>query len=222
MSEPSETYSKNIWDYVFPALIWERGQLGIAKISLDGHWLAANPRICELLEYTESELQSRDLYQVTHPEDVDFDRTMMDQLALGKIDHYVMSKRYITKTQRVIWIKHRIDPVVDPDTSALVCYMSQVQDATELPRRVTDSLVPRPKELKDDSSIDVFKKNWKIFLPITLTAVGGILSMWLRFETLVMDYREIKENNKTIKSQIQDLQESNRVILATLEELKSK
>ena len=39
-------------------------------VALDGHWIRANKSLCEMLGYSEAELQALTLREVTHPDDI--------------------------------------------------------------------------------------------------------------------------------------------------------
>ena len=51
--------------------IFDHAALGIAQISLDGSWLRVNNRYCEMLGYSESELLTRKVWDITRPPDYD-------------------------------------------------------------------------------------------------------------------------------------------------------
>lgn len=101
----------------------------MAFVGEDGSWLRVNPTLCELLEYTESELTHRTFQQITHPDDVGDDWHMVDRVKAGSLDWYTMTKRYITKRGHVVWIKLRVDGVHDDD-GHLMFFLSQIVPAT--------------------------------------------------------------------------------------------
>lgn len=84
--------------------IWQKNVIGLALVNSKGQWVAANPALCNLLGYTESELLERDFQQITHPLDLDADLKALEQLNNKQIDFYTSTKRYITKSQSIVWI----------------------------------------------------------------------------------------------------------------------
>ena len=49
--------------------IFDQAAVGISQISLDGAWLLVNNRYCQMLGYSEAELRSKTLQDITHPDD---------------------------------------------------------------------------------------------------------------------------------------------------------
>lgn len=47
--------------------IFEGAGIGIAQTSLDGRVIRTNPKLPEMLGYSEQELQNRELIEFTHP-----------------------------------------------------------------------------------------------------------------------------------------------------------
>ncbi len=77
--------------------------IGILYTDLRGNMKQANPRFCELVGYSEDELQTLQVAQYTHPEDVPLDIEMSRRLVLGEIPMYRRQKRYITKSGQTLW-----------------------------------------------------------------------------------------------------------------------
>ncbi len=77
--------------------------IGIALVSLEGHWLQVNEAMCRILGYSETELLSTTFQALTHPEDLAANRINLQRALAGEISHYEMEKRYIHKDGRIIW-----------------------------------------------------------------------------------------------------------------------
>ncbi|MBD2775839.1 sensor histidine kinase [Iningainema tapete] len=78
--------------------------IGIAHVNTDGRWLLVNQKLCEIVGYTLSELQSLTFQSITYPDDLDADLEYFRQLLAGQIPTYSMEKRYIHKNGSLIWI----------------------------------------------------------------------------------------------------------------------
>ena len=78
--------------------------VGIAIVSLDGSWLEVNPALCQMLSYSQQELQATNFQAITYPEDLDRDLAQLENLLSDKISSYQMEKRYIKKSGELIWI----------------------------------------------------------------------------------------------------------------------
>ncbi|MFT3664729.1 CHASE domain-containing protein [Piscinibacter sp.] len=82
--------------------------IGILYTDLGGGVKQANPRFCEMLGYSEDELQQMTVAQYTHPEDVAQDVELSRALVTGELPMYRRQKRYITKDGRTLWIKSTV------------------------------------------------------------------------------------------------------------------
>lgn len=83
---------------------FEQASVGIAIVSTDGHWLQVNPKLCDIVGYSAQELLPLTFQQITHPDDLDSDLSLVQQLLDGEIDSYELEKRYIRKSGEPIWI----------------------------------------------------------------------------------------------------------------------
>lgn len=104
--------------------------IGMAIVSLDGHFTQVNEALANILGYTIKQLQKKTFYQITHPDDLQSDILQFEQLRDGLIKNYQMEKRYIHKKGNLIWVLLSVSVVRDAANKALY-FISQVQDITE-------------------------------------------------------------------------------------------
>lgn len=64
--------------------IFDGSGLGVSLVDADGHILAANQALCRLLGYTEEEMRRLHFADFTHPDDVDRDWQLFDELLNGQ------------------------------------------------------------------------------------------------------------------------------------------
>jgi PAS domain S-box-containing protein len=83
--------------------VFEDGPIGIVLASPDFRILKANRALCQMLGYTEGELTGRRFADITHPEDAERTLQLGHELFGGKIPSYQLEKRYVTKSQQIIW-----------------------------------------------------------------------------------------------------------------------
>src|SRR5580704_18973329 len=95
--------------------IFDHAALGIAQISLDGSWLRVNNRYCEMLGYSESELLTSKVWDVTRPLDYDEVSRGRRQLLEGAISSHTMDKRFIRKDGTIFWGRLNRSLVRDQD-----------------------------------------------------------------------------------------------------------
>ncbi|MCD8550424.1 MAG: PAS domain S-box protein, partial [Shewanella xiamenensis] len=63
------------------------GNIGIAITGVDQKWIKVNPRLCQMLKYSEDELLHMTWKQLTHPDDVEADLLKFELMLEGKIDN---------------------------------------------------------------------------------------------------------------------------------------
>jgi diguanylate cyclase len=103
---------------------------GMALIGLDGRWMKVNAALCAITGWPEAELLQRQVKDITHPEDVDADRDLLEQVETGDLRGYRFEKRYVTRGGAVIWGELSVSLVRDP-AGAPRHFIVQVEDITE-------------------------------------------------------------------------------------------
>lgn len=84
--------------------VFERAGVGIALVAPDGGWLRVNDALCQIIGYSEDELTKLTFQDITHPDDLDTDLYLLQQLINDEIDRYQLEKRYIHKNGNTVWI----------------------------------------------------------------------------------------------------------------------
>ncbi|REE68119.1 PAS/PAC sensor signal transduction histidine kinase [Paenibacillus taihuensis] len=83
--------------------IFEKSPSGMALLLSDRTILRANPSLCNMLGYSDSEIINLDVTSITHPEDVEADMQLWRKVCRGELDEYQMEKRYIHKSGAILW-----------------------------------------------------------------------------------------------------------------------
>jgi PAS domain S-box-containing protein len=112
---------------------FEHSAIGMALVSLEGHWLRANRANCEILGYSEAELRQTSFPKLTHPDDLALNLHHTRRALAGEIDHYEIEKRYVHKDGRTIPALLTVSVVRDSQGRPLY-FVSQLQDLTERER----------------------------------------------------------------------------------------
>ena len=110
--------------------IFDSSGTGLALVSLDGRWLRANGVICTLLGYSEAQLQATTFMALTHPDDLEVGKQLIDELKRGARPGATLHKRYIHRDGRVVWVRLTVGLVRD-DQGQPTCFVSQLEDITE-------------------------------------------------------------------------------------------
>lgn len=84
--------------------LFEQAQAGMAFTTLDGHITTVNPAFCELVGFSDAELRTLSLLDITHPDDVPTLREAMQQMLAGEEEGRRIEKRYTRKDGEHVWV----------------------------------------------------------------------------------------------------------------------
>src|SRR2546423_4251494 len=84
--------------------LFEQAQAGMAFTSLDGHITTVNPAFCELVGFSEEELRTLSLLDITHPDDVPALRAAMEAMLGADGEGRRIEKRYTRKDGEHVWV----------------------------------------------------------------------------------------------------------------------
>jgi PAS domain S-box-containing protein len=113
--------------------MFEASAVGIAVIDQQDNFVAANKAFQKMVGYTEEELQSLGTLDITHEEDREATKEMMEDVRSGKRQDYPTEKRYRRKDGEVIWVRVSIARSLDP-RSTLPGIPAIIEDITERKR----------------------------------------------------------------------------------------
>ena len=83
--------------------LFETSSAGIALVATDGRYITANLALQKMLGYTQDELHSLTVLEVTYEEDRATTRVILAEAAEGRRRDYRYEKRYRRKDGNVIW-----------------------------------------------------------------------------------------------------------------------
>lgn len=108
---------------------FEDSAIGVALVAPDGRWLRVNRALCVLLGYTAEQLLAGSFQDITHPDDLEADLSLVGDVLAGRRDGYEMEKRYIRADGEAMWGLLTVSLVRDEDGTP-VHFVSQIQDVT--------------------------------------------------------------------------------------------
>lgn len=82
---------------------FEQAAVGIGHVGPDGHWLKVNQRLCDMLGYTREELLSKSFQEITHPDDLEADAHLVEQMLRKEVENSAIEKRYFHKDGSTIY-----------------------------------------------------------------------------------------------------------------------
>jgi PAS domain S-box-containing protein len=124
--------------------------IGIALVSVApesaGRLLQVNKALSEITGYPEESLYSLDLPALTHPDDREAERPLIEKLLAGQIPNYQREERYVRPDGGVVWAMVSASTV--HNTAGKLLYaVAQIQDISER-KRAEQSLAAAAAELE--------------------------------------------------------------------------
>jgi PAS domain S-box-containing protein len=122
---------------------FEHAAIGMTLIGIDSRRLKVNNAFCQMLGYSEAEMLSRTVYDLTHPDDIEWDLQQRRRALAGEIESFHVEKRYIHKDGHIVWGYMSCSLVRDADRKPLR-FIAQIQDVTE--RKETEQVLRESEE----------------------------------------------------------------------------
>src|ERR687897_2279205 len=113
--------------------IFDHAPIGVAMVSLEGRYLQVNRSLCEILGYTEEELQALTWQEITHPDDLAASSAYARRIVEGEFPKYHLDKRFLHADGHTVWASLSVSLVRDSEGEPLY-FVSQIQDVTERKR----------------------------------------------------------------------------------------
>lgn len=109
---------------------FSQGPVGMSMADpATGRFIAANPALCNMLGYSEEEMLSLTIADITHPEHREHDLAEMQRLARSEIDLFETEKRYLRADGGEMWGAVSVSMIRDT-TGAPTYALARVQDLT--------------------------------------------------------------------------------------------
>jgi diguanylate cyclase (GGDEF)-like protein/PAS domain S-box-containing protein len=110
--------------------IFDHAPIGVAMVSIEGRYLQVNRSLCEILGYTEEELQALTWQEITHPDDLAASSAHARRIVEGEFSKYHLDKRFLHAEGHTVWASLSVSLVRDSEGEPLY-FVSQIQDVTE-------------------------------------------------------------------------------------------
>ena len=117
--------------------------IGMALVSVEGCFLKTNKAISGILGYSKEELLSTDFQSITHPDDLQEDLDLVEDLMAGRRRFYQLEKRYIHKLGHFVPAQLSVALLRDSENEPLY-FITHVQDISQQ-KQATASLLAESK-----------------------------------------------------------------------------
>jgi PAS domain S-box-containing protein len=115
--------------------------IGIAITSVNKEWLEVNDKLCQMLGYSRQELTAMTWDELTHPEDLEADVVLFNQVLHGQIDSYKLEKRFIRKDGNIItttiWLNCKRNP--NRKVDYFIAFLEDITEKKALENRLKES-----------------------------------------------------------------------------------
>jgi len=115
--------------------LFEHAAIGIARISLDSHFLQINQEFCRITGYQPEELMFEDMTysRVVCPEDFPASKALRNEMLESSIANHSLEKRYVRKDGSIAWVYLSTSLLCDSENRPLY-FINAIQDITERKR----------------------------------------------------------------------------------------
>ena len=177
---------------------FDEAPVGISHTALDGNWLMANQRMCDILGRDREELVNLRFQDITHPDDLEADLAQLRRLIAGEIQSYALEKRYLRKDGSQLWANLTVSMVRGQDGEPQYI-IAIVEDITNR-KRVEAAL---EHQALHDALTDL--PNRTLLLDRLKAAILSVQREHSSLALLLMDLDRFKEVNDTLGHHYGDL-----------------
>jgi PAS domain S-box-containing protein len=125
---------------------FENAAVGVAMVGPDGSILRANNSFARMLGYSVEELNTKTFRDLTHPEDLATNLSVLNKTLVGEADSYSIETRYVRKDGDVVWASLTVGCVRNRE-GAVDYFVSVVQDITD--RKLAEARLAERNEQLD-------------------------------------------------------------------------
>ena len=146
-------------------LIFDLAPTGMAIVDLESRFQRTNQTFRNTVGYTAAELQNMTIVDITHPDDIDTNLELDQQLLHGEIPAFAMEKRYLHKEGHLIYVILHVALLRD-ENGAPLHLIGQIIDITQ--RKVAE------EQLRHNAFHDALTNlpNRPLFLDHVQRAIG--------------------------------------------------
>jgi PAS domain S-box-containing protein len=122
--------------------VFENSAVGVALTDLNGRFIATNLVYQKMLGYTDEELQQIASLDITHEENVEENRALIDEVLCGKRRQFQIEKQYRRKDGQLVWARNNVSVV--PGTERVPRFLMAIsEDITQ--RKLSEEALARAR-----------------------------------------------------------------------------
>jgi diguanylate cyclase (GGDEF)-like protein/PAS domain S-box-containing protein len=105
--------------------------VGLALVSLDGQFQRVNPALSRIVGYSAEKLTQLTFPEITYPEDLGADLTLMGKLLAGEVENYTLEKRYVHLHGHIVWVQLSVALIRDEETGRPEQFVVAIENITQ-------------------------------------------------------------------------------------------
>ena len=125
---------------------FDNSAVGIAEHTLDGRWISANPRFCQITGYEHPALMQLDYRLLSQPDGLSGDWAQLRRLLTDKLPSVRVEKRYRRRDGSAVWVA-RTSSLVRSGDGMPQHFVSIIEDITER-KRIEAELADHRQQLE--------------------------------------------------------------------------
>jgi PAS domain S-box-containing protein len=125
---------------------FENAAVGVVLVDPQGSLLRVNDTFARMLGYSPEELETKTFQDVTHPDDLAANFSVLEKTLAGEANSYCIEKRYVRKDGAIVWASLTVGCVRKHD-GAVDYLLSVIEDITD--RKLAEARLAERNELLD-------------------------------------------------------------------------
>jgi len=194
-------------------LAFEFAGIGMAIVATNGHWLRVNPAVIDILGYPEEELLTMTFQDITHPEDLENDLVLVQELLAGKRRSFQMEKRYVHKKGHIVWTKLTASLMRDNDGTPLH-FVSQLEDITAHKNLQKELAKARDEAIEGSRLKSEFLANMSHEIRTPMNGIVGMSGLLMETQLTAEQYEMssvIQHSSESLLNIINDILDFSRI-----------
>lgn len=110
--------------------IFEMANAGIFFANKTGQFMMANKAFLDMVEYNSDEIIGMDFTELTFEDDQVAENELLKNLVFNEIDQYRIEKRYVTRSNKIVWADLAVTVINDADRNP-VSYVGVIQNISQ-------------------------------------------------------------------------------------------
>ncbi len=111
-------------------LAMDQSTIGMCLVQPSGQFIRVNPALCGIFARTAADLVERTWQELTHPDDLELDLSLVEQVLSGELAGYRLLKRYLRPDGEIVWGDLSV-ALVRESSGEPSYFISQIVDVTD-------------------------------------------------------------------------------------------